>query len=622
MGRDSLMETDEFPARAEDGPCEKIESLERLVGDQEERLAGMLRIAANLTRWRDPRRAMKAIVKDLSELTGADRTTIYEVRREEQMLMGLAVQGSASLEVGIPLGHGIAGQVALRNRTINLKDAYRDPHFDPKYDKLTGYRTRSMLCVPMRNAKREVVGVVQVLNKKDGSYFNLEDEKLLQTLAGQAGVTLEALHLQLQLNINNAELLDLSEQLKQKVAELELLYDNEQNLGEAGSLDSIADTVLPAAARLAGAEAAALFLPGDDGWGPAWVRGAQAAAPREWLARMEVGDGILGLTAATGRGRRIVGDEFNTMSVNRALGGGSRLQVADVISVPLTDGDRVIGAFALCNFKAIESRDTQGDEQLAALIAGQFSRAVVRISQRRDAQLRDRLVTIGRMMSGVLHDLKGPMTIISGYSQLMAQAADPEKRVEMADSIRRQVEVFNDMAKEVLSFARGERQVLFRKVFVDRFVTTVTESLRPEFEERGIAFIVDNQCKKAGYFDEAKMLRVVTNIARNARQAMGTKGTFSWRMKHDVEDALVFELEDDGPGIPEVIRANLFDAFTTSGKAEGTGLGLAIVRRIVEDHGGSVAFTTETDVGTCFTIRLPGQNNENHPSLNIIEDGQ
>jgi signal transduction histidine kinase len=71
------------------------------------------------------------------------------------------------------------------------------------------------------------------------------------------------------------------------------------------------------------------------------------------------------------------------------------------------------------------------------------------------------------------------------------------------------------------------------------------------------------------------------------------------------EGGTLFELSDTGPGIPEGIRDRLFDAFTTSGKEDGTGLGLAIVRRIVEDHGGTVSFTTAVGQGTTFFVRLP-----------------
>jgi signal transduction histidine kinase len=215
-------------------------------------------------------------------------------------------------------------------------------------------------------------------------------------------------------------------------------------------------------------------------------------------------------------------------------------------------------------------------------------------------------MTIGQMLSGVLHDLKGPMTIISGYSQLMAETPTVEERSEMAGSIRRQVELFNDMTLEVMSFARGERKVFSRKVFIEKFLRTVREAVGPEFLDKKVRFEIEDKSTAHGWFDEKKMLLVVSNIARNARQALDDGGCFKWSLQTTDEGGTLFRLEDDGPGIPESMRDKLFEAFTTSGKEEGTGLGLAIVRRIVEDHGGSISFTTRTGVGTCFTIRLPG----------------
>lgn len=238
-------------------------------------------------------------------------------------------------------------------------------------------------------------------------------------------------------------------------------------------------------------------------------------------------------------------------------------------------------------------------------MAGQLARAVARITERQSAQARDRLMAIGQMLGGVLHDLRGPMSIISGYSQLMADQDDAEERREMADAIRRQVALFNDMTRELLSFVRGERTVFARRVFVHKFVQQARELLEPEFRERGIEFVVEDHTDGTAFFDEPKMLRVIANIARNARQAMGDHGRFTWVMHTTAEGTTVFELTDTGPGIPEAIRDKLFEAFTTSGKDDGTGLGLAIVRRIVEDHGGQVAFTTQTGHGTTFTLRLP-----------------
>ncbi len=581
---------------------DRIRELEAIVNQQEDRLEGLVRIAANLGKSRDPRKAMCAMVNEVSEMLDADRTTIYEKRGD--MLHGLAVQGETSLEVGLPIGNGIAGSVAKTGRPINLKDAYLHAGFDPKYDKLTGYRTRSMLVVPMRNPKREVIGVVQVLNKETG-YFTVEDQMLLTALAAQAAITLEALQLQLRLNISNAELRDLSRQLQHKVEELEHLYENERAISEASGAQDLAERVLPLIAQVTRCEAAALFIPDSSGFGPVFVQAYDEELPLIVLPRVEIGEGILGKTASRGEGYVLQGASFEDQAVPRSVGGECDLIVQDAISQPLVERGRTVGAMALINRRRRDKRDPEADLRIAVLLAGQLARAVTHLDELRSAQQRDRMMTIGQMLSGVLHDLRGPMAIISGYSQLMSQVDSDEERAEMAGAIRRQVAQFNDMTREVMAFARGERRVFIRKVYLDKFVKAVVETLEPEFKERGVGFEVRQDAGGLAWFDESKMMRVVANIARNARQALGDTGKFTWTLRPSEEGGIVFDLEDNGPGIPEAIRDKLFEAFTTSGKQDGTGLGLAIVRRIVENHGGTVEVHTESGVGTRFTLTLP-----------------
>ena len=110
---------------------------------------------------------------------------------------------------------------------------------------------------------------------------------------------------------------------------------------------------------------------------------------------------------------------------------------------------------------------------------------------------------------------------------------------------------------------------------------------------------------KFGYFDAKRMLRVLTNIARNARQAMGSDGVFQARVTTADDGGLVFDLIDNGPGVPTALKGRLFDLFTTSGKSDGTGIGLAIVKRIVDDHGGQIHLSSENGVGTSFKIWIP-----------------
>ncbi|MFN3197006.1 MAG: GAF domain-containing protein [Bradymonadia bacterium] len=585
-------------------PAERVAELEGAVQAHERRLEGLVTIASNLGVSRDPARAMRAIVAKISELLEADRTTIYELRPEENMLWGLAVQGEMSTQVGVPVGQGVAGLVAARGRPINLKDAYLHPAFDPKFDKLTGYRTRSMLCVPMRNSRKQVIGVVQVLNKQQG-YFTVEDERLLMALANQAAITLEALRLQVRLNMSNAELKSLSEDLQQRVREQDLLLDVERAYRGTEDPEVFARQILAQLAVVARAQAAAMFVPEENGFGPVYIaEGGQFSI----LPRVEIGEGVLGKTAS--RGKRLilgVAESSPEDDIPLTLGEGCPLELRDVMTAPLSHAERILGSVALINRQKAHRRDLAADQQLMMLVGSALSQGVADMVTRREAKTRDRLMTIGQMLGGVLHDLKGPMAVISGYTQFMADQEDPETRHEMADTIRRQIAQFNDMTREVMAFVRGERTVFARPVDIRRFLKRVRESLEPEFTGRGVDLEIDDQSSVSGWFDEPKIMRVITNIARNARQAMGSDGTFTLSVADADDGGLRFALSDNGPGIPEHLRDRLFELFTTSGKKGGTGLGLAIVKRITEDHGGTVNFTTETGRGTTFEVYLPPQ---------------
>ena len=104
--------------------------------------------------------------------------------------------------------------------------------------------------------------------------------------------------------------------------------------------------------------------------------------------------------------------------------------------------------------------------------------------------------------------------------------------------------------------------------------------------------------------DEDKLIRVFLNIAKNAKEAMKNSGDFLFKIS-DEENFVLFEMTDNGPGIPEEIRDHLFDSFVTSGKENGTGLGLAIVRKIVDEHKGEISLNTIVGRGTTFYIKMP-----------------
>src|SRR5207237_383640 len=156
------------------------------------------------------------------------------------------------------------------------------------------------------------------------------------------------------------------------------------------------------------------------------------------------------------------------------------------------------------------------DLKLLVLIAGQASKAIQLARAKEDKDNQSRLASIGQMLSGVLHDLKTPMTIVSGYAQLIAQIEEAEQRGQYVEQILRQFDHMSAMTREVLAFARGETNVLIRKVFLHKFLEEVAAHLKHEFAGKEVRLEIEDAYRGVAYFDEQKMLRVIHNMARNA----------------------------------------------------------------------------------------------------------
>jgi sigma-B regulation protein RsbU (phosphoserine phosphatase) len=100
------------------------------------------------------------------------------------------LSGDEALEIRLPVGKGIAGAVAASGRAVRIDDAYGDPRFDRSWDERSGYRTRGILCAPIRNRKGAIVGVFQLLNREGGA-FDAEDERFLEALSVHAALAVE-----------------------------------------------------------------------------------------------------------------------------------------------------------------------------------------------------------------------------------------------------------------------------------------------------------------------------------------------------------------------------------------------------------------------------------------------
>ena len=600
----------------------EAEDLRRALAREQEKLRALQDIGAALGSTLDLNELLVLVLDRVSQLMDADRSTLYLLDEETGELWSKVAQGEQTQEIRLKIGEGIAGWVARHGRSLNIKDAYQDPRFDAEWDRRTGYRTRSTLCVPMKNQHGKTIGAVQVLNKETG-YFTTQDEGLLAALASQAAVSIENSKLFLSVVGKNMELLETKEQLERKVRELDVLFEIAQVSASATELDELLEGVLGRAMRAIDAEAASIML-ADEDTGELRFRAAVGGEPDAVKhVRVKAGQGICGWVAQNGRPQMVndvSDDPRHSEEIAEVVGYHPR----SVLCVPLRWDDGV-GALELLNKAQGRAHFTPDDVKLATMIAGHVSTAIGLARARERREREERLSTIGQFLSGVLHDLKTPLTVLSGYVQLMSGEDDPDVRGEYAELVSRQVELINAMTRETLAFARGDRKLWVRKVYLHKFFEEVADNVRRELEEKNVSVELELHDRGVAHFDAHKIQRAVHNLARNAAEALGgAGGRFVIGVDRNADDgALVLTFSDDGPGIPEEMRSRIFTPFTSHGKEQGTGLGLAIVRRIVEDHEGTIDVRSQPGA-TTFTITLPQrphQPSELPPPRGVEEEG-
>ncbi len=154
-----------------------------------DKLQAILEVAKVMAAAHSLDELLPLILREAARVVEADRCSLFILDRQRNELWSRVAQG-AKQEIRVPLGQGIAGSVAQTGEVVNLLDAYEDPRFQRDWDIKTNYRTKSVLCVPMRDTHGEVTGVIQALNAVDGA-FDEEDVELLIALGGQAAQAIE-----------------------------------------------------------------------------------------------------------------------------------------------------------------------------------------------------------------------------------------------------------------------------------------------------------------------------------------------------------------------------------------------------------------------------------------------
>jgi signal transduction histidine kinase/putative methionine-R-sulfoxide reductase with GAF domain len=571
--------------------------------EREERISAALReVGIALGSTLDLDALLELILEKLTVLVEADRSTLYLLDENRRELVSRLVVGGEVRSIRMKVGHGLAGMVAQSGRPVRVRDASRDPRYERDWDLLTGYRTTSMLAAPLKNHVGRTIGVIQVLNKKTSEEFTDLDEAIVSALSTQAAVAIDNSRLFLSLIQKNKQLSDTTDQLERRVRDLSLLFELERATARATKLDDLVLAALERVTLACEARAGALLLSAEDS-GDLVAHIFDREHPGELMRTgLKAGEGFLGHALASGE-EIVIADAPADGRFNPRVEGRLPFPVATVLAAPLDAEGAPVGALSLFNPSGSRPFDDD-DVAILRLVAANISTAVRLFNANSAREREERLTSIGRLLSQVIHDFKSPMTVISGSAQLMAETDDRKKRQEYIEEILKQFDVLSAMQREVLEFARGERTIFVRRVHVKKFMTELGRQIRLEIDTRPVELELDVDSKLVARFDEARVARAIHNLARNAIEAMGERGGRLTMSAELERSALVITVSDTGPGVPKEIQSRLFQSFVTAGKKDGTGLGLAIVKKIAEEHGGNVSFRSSAR-GVTFKLTLP-----------------
>ncbi len=154
-----------------------------------EKLATILEMSRDLATELNFDRLFERVISEATRIMAAERTSLYLIDWESREIWTKVAQQVG--QIRLPLGQGISGRVAENGETINVDDAWKLPYFNRQFDLKHNFRTRSVLCMPIYSRKKERIGVLQVLNKKNGHGFKQNDQIIMEAIVSQVAVALE-----------------------------------------------------------------------------------------------------------------------------------------------------------------------------------------------------------------------------------------------------------------------------------------------------------------------------------------------------------------------------------------------------------------------------------------------
>ena len=501
----------------------------------------------------------------------------------------------------LPSGAGIVGRAVQLRAPVIENDAQHSNAHSGGTDRQTGFLSRSLLAVPMQ-IKDRVLGVIEVINRKDGLPFVEDDQNLLTAFAGQAAVAIE-----------NARLLALTDQeLTEKVEELQVMGRIVRELNASLEVDRAMRTTLEWAMRRSNAEAGLIGMIEQDN-----LRLMAQQGFDEALTLTQDGEFRLPLELPAIRSAIESGQPDQISLVSNGAKGILPSAHTQII-VPIRREAQVIGLILLES-----TSDSQGNLSFLNQLSDSAAIAIA------NAQLYDEVqranLAKSDFVSFVAHELKNPMTSIKGYTELLAAGSVGQindMQTNFLSTIRANVERMSALVSDLNDNAKievGRLRLDYKPVDVPDVVDEVVRSTKRQVEDKrqDVELRLPTQLPQV-WADRLRVGQVLTNLVSNAHKYTpeGGKifvGAEATRNQWDPEGAkqvVHLWVKDNGIGISIDDQTKIFQQFFRSDdskarEAPGTGLGLHITKSLVEMQGGRIWFDSEFRKGTTFHFTVP-----------------
>lgn len=550
--------------------------------------------------------ALQRVMERSVQLLNAEAGSLFLLDPEGKELTFEVVLGPSGKElVGMktPVGKGIVGTVAQTGEPLIINDVAADPRWNTGFDQTTDFKTKDILCVPMITHNR-VIGVIEVLNKQDGTVFSEEECGLLMSFGAQAAIAIE--NAQLFTRVDRA--------LAERVQELQTVQMFDQELQTSLELRKVLDIALTHVMDALGAPMGVMGVVRDD-HEPGLYLLAQRGMPME-MSRYKVDPwpltrGIMGRVVETGK-LAIVHDITQAKDYIPKTH-----RTRSMLVLPIVRDELVIGVI---NLESPEFNFFTEDD--AAFVNILISQAAIAIDNARlFDQVRQANQAKSEFMSTASHELKIPMTSIKGYAKLLQMGAGgslTEKQNDFLTVITNNVDRMDRLVSDLLDVSRieaGRIRLEIEDVQMSSVISDVVKSIQTQIEKKklnlDVSIAEDLPEIRADY---NRMVQIVTNLLSNAYKYTPEGGNITvtaipYNQNGSVEGIAV-TVKDTGYGIAEEDQDKLFTTFFRSGDQNirnepGTGLGLSITKRMIETHGGALTFESKQGIGSSFTFTAP-----------------